>query len=101
MCFVLLVVIKVYAMAKKILIVDDNMFMIEVMTYILINKGYEVIALTDGDEVLNNIAANHPDLVILDAILPGMDGRDVCKLLKLNKSTKKFTYNHVFWQRRY
>jgi len=75
-------------MAKKILLVDNNKFMIEIMTYILISKGYEVIALYNGDEVLNNISVTHPDLVILDAMLPGMDGRDICKLLKLNKSTK-------------
>ena len=74
-------------MAKKILIVDDNALMIEVMTYILINNGYEVIALMDGANVFNNIKINHPDLVILDAILPGMNGREICQLIKLNKTT--------------
>ena len=76
-------------MAKKILIVDDNEFMIEIMTFILIDKGYEVIALYNGDKVFDSVLANHPDLVILDAALPGMDGREICKLLKLNHSTKK------------
>ena len=74
-------------MSKKILIVDDNALMIEVMTYILINYGYEVVALSDGVEVLNNIKANHPDLIILDARLPGIDGREICQLIKLNKTT--------------
>lgn len=76
-------------MSKKILIVDDNEYMIEIMTFILISKGYEVIALPNGDNVLNTILFNHPDLVILDAIMPGMDGREICKLLKLNKSTRQ------------
>ena len=79
--------IKNRVMSKKILIVDDNALMIEVMTYILINYGYEVVALSDGVEVLNNIKANHPDLIILDARLPGIDGREICQLIKLNKTT--------------
>ena len=73
---------------KKILIVDDNEMIVEVMTYILENKGYEVMALSSGDEVFNNVKANHPDLVILDDELPGMHGREICQLLKLNRSTK-------------
>jgi DNA-binding response OmpR family regulator len=80
--------VKCDIMAKRILIVDDNEFMVEVMTYILNNKGYDVIALHTGDEVFNTIKAIHPDLVILDMMLPDMDGRDICKLLKLNQSTK-------------
>jgi CheY-like chemotaxis protein len=74
---------------KKILIVDDNELIVEVMTYILENKGYEVMSLYNGDEVLNNVKANHPDLVILDDTMPGMGGREICQLLKLNRSTQK------------
>ena len=73
---------------KKILIVDDNELIIEVMTYILENKGYEVMSLHDGDEVFNQVKAGHPDLIILDDSLPGMNGRDICQLLKLNRSTQ-------------
>ncbi|CAN5343768.1 response regulator [soil metagenome] len=80
--------VKYNAMLKKILIVEDNELLIEVMTYILISNGYEVIALSRGDDVFNHIKTTHPDLVILDAILPGMDGRDICQLIKLNKATK-------------
>ena len=76
------------AMAKKILIVDDNVFMVEVMTYILNNSGYEVISLHTGGEVLDRIKKDTPDLVILDMVLPGMDGREVCQLLKMNRATK-------------
>jgi CheY-like chemotaxis protein len=73
---------------KKILIVDDNELIVEVMTYILENKGYEVMALYDGDEVFNQVKSGHPDLIILDDSLPGMNGRDICQLLKLNRSTQ-------------
>ena len=75
-------------MQKKILIVDDNSLMLDVLTYILINNGYEVIPLTNGTEVFNNIKANHPDLIIMDALLPGIDGLEICQLLKLNKATQ-------------
>jgi DNA-binding response OmpR family regulator len=76
------------SISKKILIIEDNELMIDVMSYILTNSGYEVISATDGDNVFNEIKANHPDLIILDAILPGMDGRQICQLLKLNKATQ-------------
>lgn len=75
-------------MSKKILIVDDNELMIEVMTYILINHGYEVVSLTSGTNVFKNIKANHPDLIILDAQLPGINGAEICQLIKLNGTTQ-------------
>ena len=74
-------------MPKKILIVEDNVLMMEVMTYILMNNGYAVTSLANGSEVFNNIKAIHPDLVIMEDVLPGMDGTEICKLLKLNKAT--------------
>lgn len=79
---------KYSTMAKRILIVDDNEFIVELMTYILSNKGYSVFALFNGDEVFSNIKTTRPDLVILDMMLPGIDGRDICKEIKLNKDTK-------------
>jgi DNA-binding response OmpR family regulator len=75
-------------MSKKILIVDDNEFVVEIMTYILNSHGYEVIALYDGDEVIDHIKKDHPDLVILDMMLPGADGRLICKEIKSNTETK-------------
>ncbi|WP_295667290.1 response regulator [uncultured Mucilaginibacter sp.] len=72
---------------KKILIVEENPLMMEVMTYILINYGYEVFALSNGNEVFKFIKKNQPDLVILDDILHGINGREICQLIKLNKTT--------------
>jgi DNA-binding response OmpR family regulator len=74
-------------MPKRILIVEDNALMIEVMTYILISNGYEVFATNTGNDVFEHIKTDHPDLVILDAILPGINGREICQLIKLNKTT--------------
>ena len=75
-------------MGKKILIVENNLLMIEVMTYILINNGYEVFAISSGSEVFGLIKKEHPDLIILEAILPGINGKEICQLLKLNKTTQ-------------
>ncbi|MDB4900837.1 MAG: hypothetical protein JWQ63_118 [Mucilaginibacter sp.] len=75
-------------MSKKILIVDENELMIEVMTYILINHGYDVVSLTNGNDVFKNIKANHPDLIILDDLLLGINAAEICQLIKLNKTTQ-------------
>jgi DNA-binding response OmpR family regulator len=88
MGFASYILLNANVMSKKILIVEDNVLMMEVMTYILINNGYEVFALSSGNEVFNNIKKNHPDLVILDSILPGINGREICQLIKLNKATQ-------------
>jgi DNA-binding response OmpR family regulator len=58
------------------------------MSYILINNGYEVIAASNGAEIFDNIKINHPDLVILDARLPGINGEEICQLIKMNKTTR-------------
>jgi CheY-like chemotaxis protein len=75
-------------MAKRILIVDDNELMIEVMTYILLGNGYEVAASTRVNEIFAIIKACHPDLVILDIVNKSIDGRELCRLIKLNRATK-------------
>lgn len=75
-------------MAKRILIVDDNELMIEVMTYILLGKGYQVASSTRVHEIFKIIKASHPDLVILDIVNDVMDGRELCRLIKLNSATK-------------
>ena len=75
-------------MTKKILIVDDNELIAEVMSYILTNSGYQVTTLNSGDGVVAQIRDTHPDLVIMDIMLPGIDGRDICKIIKHNKATE-------------
>ncbi|MDB5128960.1 MAG: hypothetical protein JWQ85_3192 [Mucilaginibacter sp.] len=80
--------LKYKAMNKKILIVDDNELIIEVMSYILINNGYDVSSLSTGDHVVEEVRKIHPDLLILDAVMPGLDGREICKILKYNKETR-------------
>ncbi|MDP9076599.1 MAG: response regulator [Bacteroidota bacterium] len=73
---------------KKILIVEDNALLVEVMTYILINCGYQVFVTTTGSNVFDHIKKDHPDLIILEALLPGINGMEICQLIKLNKTTQ-------------
>lgn len=75
-------------MNKKILIVDDNVLITEVMSYILTSNGYDVITLNQGAATVTKINATHPDLVIMDISMPDADGRDICRTIKLNKDTK-------------
>lgn len=74
-------------MAKKILIVDDDELIIEVMSYILKNCGYDVYSLNGGENVIEEVKGKHPDLLIMDASMPGINGKDICKVLKMNKET--------------
>ena len=69
-------------MAKKILIVDDEKDLVETLTLRLEANGYEVIKAYDGQEGLERAQKERPDLIVLDLMLPKMDGYKVCGLLK-------------------
>lgn len=64
-------------MAKKILIVEDDKFLRELIVRKLANEGYEVVEAVDGEQGIQRIKETKPDLVLLDLILPGIDGFDV------------------------
>ncbi len=76
-------------MPKKILIVDDEPDILKVVQFRLSRRGYEVILATNGKEALEKIAQEKPDLVLLDVIMPVLDGLEVCKRLKEDESLKK------------
>ena len=61
-------------MAKKILIVEDDKFLRELIVKKLSNEGYEVVEAVDGEQGIQKIKDDKPDLVLLDLILPGIDG---------------------------
>ena len=69
-------------MSKKILAVDDDTEIVEIIKIILEDEGYEVSTLTNGRNVLNVISSFRPDLILLDVMLGGMDGREICKSIK-------------------
>lgn len=69
-------------MAEKILVVDDEVSLQETLTYKLQKEGYLVEVAGDGLTALELIRSTNPDLVILDVMLPGMDGFEVCRTLR-------------------
>ena len=75
-------------MKEKILLVDDQEDLIELTRRILQSRGYEVVGLTDGEEALAVIKKESPNLVILDMIMPGKDGAQICQEMKSDATTR-------------
>ena len=69
-------------MPGKILLVDDDPDILDAITMILESQGYEVVTARDGIEALANLKAEKPNLMILDLLMPKMDGFAVCKELQ-------------------
>ena len=69
-------------MAKRILIIDDEVQLVEMVKMRLEDAGYETICAYDGQEGFGRAKKDKPDLIILDLMLPKMDGYKVCGLLK-------------------
>ncbi|ELS30291.1 MULTISPECIES: sensor histidine kinase [Pseudanabaena] len=70
-----------------ILIVDDNPTNLDVISEALINAGYKVAIATSGERALQQIERRLPDLILLDVMMPGIDGFETCKRLKANAKT--------------
>lgn len=73
---------------KKIVVVEDEPDLVDVVTYNLKREGYLVSAARRGDEGLNLIRSELPDLVLLDLMLPGMDGLSICRQMKSDGALK-------------
>lgn len=68
--------------SKKIVIIEDEPDILEVLSYNLKREGFTVLATHDGDSGLSLVRSEKPDLVILDLMLPGIDGIDICSSIK-------------------
>jgi two-component system, OmpR family, alkaline phosphatase synthesis response regulator PhoP len=77
-------------MAKKILVVDDEPHVLSVVKRRLEGAGYEVTTAEEGHAGLRKARTEHPDLIVLDLILPNMNGYQICAMLKGDKS-----YRHI------
>ncbi len=76
-------------MAKnKILLVEDDSYLVKAITIRLEANNFEVVAAIDGEEGLAKARSEKPDLIILDVMLPKMDGFDVCRKLKIDNQYK-------------
>ncbi|MBI9015446.1 MAG: winged helix-turn-helix domain-containing protein [Clostridiales bacterium] len=73
---------------KKILIIEDDDHIIELLKFNVENNGYEVSIAMDGHEGLNKAINELPDLILLDLMLPGIDGIEICNKLKNKDRTK-------------
>ncbi len=73
---------------KSILIIEDEKDIVDLITYHFKQSGYSVVSAPDGSSGLEQAKKEKPDLIILDLMLPEMDGKDVCRALKSNPVTK-------------
>jgi DNA-binding response OmpR family regulator len=69
----------------RILVVDDDAFIRRPLEFILRQEGFEALTAASGAECLERIETQRPDLIILDVMMPGRDGFDVCKTIKNEK----------------
>jgi DNA-binding response OmpR family regulator len=76
-------------MALRILLVDDENDFIELLQYKLAGQGYDFIVANDGVQALSQARQFKPDLILLDILLPDLDGLSVCEILKRQPATKK------------
>ncbi len=73
----------------RILVVDDELDIREFVHYNLVKEGYDVVCAENGREALQRAADFHPHLILLDMMMPEMDGREACRALRANPATSK------------
>ena len=73
---------------KKVLLIDDTPAIIDIISKILSNANYSVFIATRGEFAISKAEINLPDLILLDILMPGIDGFETCKRLKLNSKIK-------------
>ncbi|PWB80887.1 MAG: metal-dependent phosphohydrolase [Candidatus Methylomirabilota bacterium] len=81
-------VAQVSSRPPRLLVVDDNAQNVELLTTLMEAEGYEVATAADGEEALAQVAAFSPDLILLDIMMPRVDGYAVCRRLKEEASTR-------------
>src|SRR5262249_57719709 len=71
----------------RVLVVDDEPDLLELVRYNLTKAGYDVACVMSGAEALSHVRLHTPDLIVLDVLLPDIDGLEVCKALRRNPQT--------------
>ncbi len=72
----------------KILVVDDEINITQILQFSIGAEGYEVITAQNGEEAIDKARREQPDLIILDIMMPRIDGYEACRILKANPMTK-------------
>jgi two-component system OmpR family response regulator len=67
---------------KKILVIDDDKNLVDTLTYNLLKEGYDVVSTMDGAQALDIVRTEKPALVLLDIMLPGLNGFEICRILR-------------------
>ncbi|NQU18017.1 MAG: response regulator [Candidatus Saganbacteria bacterium] len=80
---------KIKAGHKKILIVDDDADFLKATSMVLQSSGYEAYSADSGEEALKCIAKSHPALILLDILMPGMDGHQLASKIRQQEKTKE------------
>jgi two-component system alkaline phosphatase synthesis response regulator PhoP len=75
-------------MPKKILVVDDEVDLVETLRFSLETEGHTVLVSYNGEDALNQARKENPNLILLDVMLPKLDGYKVCRLLKFDERYK-------------
>lgn len=77
-------------MAKgKILVVDDEIYIVHILDFSLGMEGYEVVTALDGEQAVEKARTEKPDLIVLDIMMPKLDGYETCKILKGDADTRE------------
>jgi DNA-binding response OmpR family regulator len=75
-------------MKKKILVLERDRDILEILTYILIERGYQVVSTQNEEEIFGHIATLSPDAILLDIINPSFEGTKLCRAIKAAETTK-------------
>jgi DNA-binding response OmpR family regulator len=76
-------------MSLKVLVVDDYPNMVEMLSLRLKSEGFDVVASYDGIDALQKARTHRPDIILLDVLLPKMDGFKICRLLKFDEKYRR------------
>ena len=72
----------------RILVVDDEIYIVHILDFSLGMEGYEVLTALDGEQALERLKSDKPDLIVLDIMMPKLDGYEVCRSIKSNPETR-------------
>jgi len=72
----------------RILVVDDEIYIVHILDFSLGMEGYEVLTASDGEQALETAQREQPDLIVLDIMMPKLDGYETCKALKSKEETR-------------
>ena len=73
---------------QKILVIEDDTFLRELIVQKLLKEGYEIVEAVEGEDGIKKVTEENPDIILLDIILPGIDGFEVLKKIKADEKVK-------------